>query len=167
MKKPDLERLAPPGMSLKQEKGFFWGGLAGAWLCSLSFLARYLDARGELYFYVGTQRRLDPNAVMPDFAVLFDGSLLGFALVAACMLFFIVFHYAYYRQGSKSVYLMRRLPQRWEMHKRSLTLPLLAVCLYALAALLVLLAYLAVYLLFTPDECLTPHQWQKIWSVLL
>lgn len=167
MKKPDLSRLAPPGMSLKQEKRYFLGGLACAWLYSWTFLGRYLDARGDLFFYSGIERRLRPDAVMPDFAGLVGGALWGFAILAVCMLFFIAFHYAYYYQGSKSVYLMRRLPSRWEIHRRSLTLPLLAVCLCALAAFLILLADFAVYMLFTPNECLTPHQWQKLWSVLL
>ena len=27
--------------------------------------------------------------------------------------------------------------------------------------------YFALYFIITPDACLAPHQWQKIWSVIL
>lgn len=167
MKKPDFARLTPPGMSIKHEQGFLLGGLSASAFYSLGFLMRYISARRELYYYVGAQRRLKPDTIMPDFVELLSGSLLGFIVVAFCMLVFIALRYAYYHHGSKSIYLIQRLPDRWEMLRRCLILPLLETFSCLLTALLFILLYFAVYMLFTPDECLMPHQWQKIWSVLL
>jgi uncharacterized membrane protein YqhA len=91
----------------------------------------------------------------------------GFLILALCMLALIVYHYAYHYQGSKSIYLMKRLPNRWEMHRRCITLPLLAALICLIAAIAFLLIYFGIYMVFTPKECLTLGQWQKIWSVLL
>lgn len=68
---------------------------------------------------------LRPGAVMEDFAQLLDWMLLGFAVTAVCMAALAVWHYASHFQGSRSIYTMRRLPQRWELARRCLTLPLL------------------------------------------
>ena len=39
-----------------------------------------------------------------------------------------------------------------------------AICLAA--ALILLLVYFAVYQLVTPEACLTPGQWEKLWRVI-
>jgi hypothetical protein len=162
----DLSRHAPPGFVLRPERRFFLAGMACAVLYSLGFLGRFFDARTNLYRYEGTKRVLLPGTLMPDFYVLLDNALIGFVVLALCMLVFILWHYLYHRQNSKSIYLMRRLPKRWELHRRCLTLPLAAVLLCLLAAGLLLLVYYWIYMAATPDVCLTPQQWQKLWSVL-
>lgn len=167
MKKPDLARWAPPGLNLKPEKQFFVIGILCAVLYSFVFFIRYTGALSNLYGYEFGRRVLLPGAVMPDLYVLLENCWAGFAVLAACMLALIVYHYAYHRQGSKSIYLMRRLPNRWELHRRCLTLPLAAVLVCLLTALSLLLLFYGIYAAFTPKECLTPHQWQKLWSVIL
>ncbi len=165
MKKLDLSRYAPPGLNLKPGRQVFITGAAASALGSLTFFARYFSARSTLYGYDGAVRVLLPDAVMPDFFPLLGNALYGFLILSLCMLGFIVYHYAYHRQGSRSIYLMRRLPNRFELHRRCLTLPLLAALLSLLFALLLILLCYAIYMLATPRECLTPHQWQRIWSV--
>ena len=78
---------------------------------------------------------------------------------------FIVYHYLYYRQGSKSIYLMKRLPSKHELHKRAIALPMLAILGCLVAALIVMLLYFAIYMLATPKQCLLPNQWQKLWRL--
>lgn len=165
--KLDLSRYAPPGHSLRTERNVLLYGLVFSAVISLNFFLRFSDALGWLYRGNGSSRTLVPGAVMPDFVVLLDRSLIGFFVLAACMAAFAIDHYLYHRRESKSIYLMRRLPDRWELYRRCLTLPLLAAAACLLAALLVLLLYLAIYLTVTPDVCLTPGQWRKIWSVRL
>jgi amino acid transporter len=104
---------------------------------------------------------------MTDFYAILGGALYGFLILALCMPALILYHYAYHYQGSKNIYLMRRLPNRWELHKRCVTLPLLAALICLLSVLVLLCIYLGIYMTATPRECLTPGQWQKIWSVLL
>lgn len=98
---------------------------------------------------------------MPLFAELLAESrpMAGFWITAACMAALAAWHYAYHYQGSRSIYLMRRLPSRWELWRRCLALPAAgAVCALLLAALL-LLCYFGLYLLLTPRPCLQPGQW--------
>ena len=55
---------------------------------------------------------------------------------------------------------MRRLPDRWEYHRRCLTIPLLAI-LSALVLIVVLIGlFYALYLHATPEQCLQPNQWE-------
>jgi hypothetical protein len=69
--------------------------------------------------------------------------------------------------GSRSDYLMRRLPDRWEYPRRCVTLPLLGAVAIIAEFLIVTLIYFAVYALFTPGICL-PAGWQDgLWRVIL
>lgn len=162
-----FERHVPPGVNVPQElKWLAWGG-AGSLLYSFAFLIRYIDSYQSLFSWTGTSRVLDTAAAMPDFAEVLDGSLAGFLILALGMAAVVAYHYAYHYQGSKSIYLMKRLPSRWELHRRCITLPVLAAASSLCAALLMLLFYFVIYMIFTPEACLAPHQWQKLWSVLL
>ena len=104
---------------------------------------------------------------MPDFVTLLGHYLIGFLLVALCMLAIVAYHYLYHRQGSKSIYTMRRLPDGMVLHRRCWTLPVLMALASLLAAFVLLMIYYAIYMFVTPDACLTPGQWQKLWSVIL
>ena len=163
MRRPDLARLAPPGFGLRAELQLFGAGAVLAVLYSARFLLRYQSARRQAL--TDLERGLTSD--MPDLCSLMDGVLLGFAILAACMLLAAAAHYLYHLQGSKSIYLMRRLPDRWELHRRCLALPALGAALCLAAALLALLLDLAIYRLFTPETLQAPLQWQKLWSVLL
>lgn len=165
--KNKLSRLAPPGINLKTERDVFVTGMVCAFLFSLGYVFRYINAYSSLFSWRRDERVFLEGAVMPDFCVLLDRSLLGFIVAAACMLALIIYHYAYHHQGTKSIYLMRRLPNRWERHRRCITLPLLAALVCLLAALVLLLIYYIIYMAFTPQQCLRPGQWEKIWSVLI
>lgn len=164
--KPDLSRWAPPGLDLHVEKRVFGCGMALSTLFSMFYIINLFGERAKLYRKVGTEVHLRPDAVMPDFVDVLRPFLMGFLILALCMAAFIAVHYAYHHQGSKSIYLMRRLPDRWERHRRCWTLPLLGIAACLLAALILLLIYYGLYMLATPKACLTPHQWQKIWRVI-
>lgn len=171
--KPDfIKRNSPPGMSMKQEICFLLIGLGASFLYSLVFFAQFARARESLYEVIGGKRVLKDGAIMEDFADLIgdtpiDSVFLGFFFVAICMLGYIIYHYAYYRQGSKSIYLMKRLPKRSEIHRRALTLPFLAMLSCIVIAFAVMMIYFAFYMLATPEACLAPNQWQKIWRNVL
>ncbi len=165
MNLPDLTRFSPPGYSTERERALFLTGLIGSTIYSAFFFIRYAAAFDNLYGYEGKRRVLLPDALMPDFADLIDTTFVGFALVAALMLCFIVNRYAYFRQGSRADYLMRRLPDRLDWHRRCLPLPILAALGCAVCAFVLLLIYFAIYMLFTPAVCLRPEQWYKIWRL--
>lgn len=64
--------------------------------------------------------------------------------------------------GAKSIYLMGRLPDRWELHRRCLTLPLGWLLSAVLLPVLTLLVYYGIYYLITPAACLRPGQLAKL-----
>ena len=163
-----LLKHSPPGVDIEVERNWFIGGLVCAWIYSSGFLFRFSWAKNALYEYrQGMRIRLLPDAMVPDFTELLGRSLYGFYVLALMMIGVILLHYASHWQGSKSIYLMRRLPSRWELHRRCILLPVLAMGISLAAAGLTLAVYFAAYMLTTPDGCLPPDQWQKLWSVLL
>lgn len=165
MKKFDIARYAPPGISLApMEQTFMWGGIA-ALVWSFGFFIRLMEARSDLFRHMRNQLILKDGALMPDYAELLGHALTGFAVLALVMAAFAVYNYAYHRQGSKSIYLMRRLPNGWELHRRCLAIPAVTVLICLLAAFILLCLYYLIYLLVTPDVCLVPGQWQKLWRV--
>ncbi len=163
MDKEKLRPYAPVGMNLNTEFWVFILGLIFSTLFSLFFFADFDNAYDRLFRHEGDRKILRPDAVMPDFDVLALQYFVGFGILALIMLLFIFFHYGYHHQETKSIYLMRRLSDPWELHRRCLTLPLLGAGATLLVAFVLLLLFFAVYMAVTPEECLTPCQWQKIW----
>lgn len=161
-----LTRYSPPGMDLKLEKRFFiWGMILSVSYSILYFFTNYSNAYYELYIYVSGKAILNTNANMPDFRSLIGLSFIGFAIVAIMMVGFIIYRYSYYNQGSKSMYLMKRLPQKSELHKRALVVPFIAMLLCLLTVFILLMIFYAVYMLATPKACLVPNQWQILWRL--
>ena len=168
MKKIDLARHAPPGIKLEWEKQFFVAGWIGSLLVSFGFLIRYFGKLSELYIYrSGSVRELDVTRVMPDFYEILDGCLRFYIIFAVCMLLLIVYHYAFHYMGSKSIYTMRRLPNKWELHRRCLILPIASALILLASAGITLLLWFAIYMLCTPEQCLMPDQWTKLWEAIL
>lgn len=169
MRKIDLSRHMPPGLEETEERNFFRFSLSAATVYSMLFFIRFFSALSELYAVdrMTRERVLLEDAVMTDFAELYSGLWRGYAILAAAMIFFILRHYLYHRRGTKSIYLMRRLPNRWELHRRCLTLPAAGMGICLLAAVLTLVLYFGFYMLVTPDVCIAPGQWQKIWRIFV
>lgn len=162
-----LERNLPPGYVCKTELlavalAFCWTVLSSL----IGFLNGYLNERQALYLRTGTELILDESRVMPDFVTIL-GDKLQIMIIFALLVLILptAIHYAYYYSGGKSIYLMRRLPNGWELHRRSLFIPLLYALLFVITAVILFLIFYTVYMNFTPEACLMPGQWQKIWSV--
>lgn len=158
-----LDDFAPPGIGTDRELGGFISGLVVVCLISLNFFNRYANARALLYRMQGSKRVLIEGAVMTDFSVVLGDSLNSFGFLCVLLLGVVVWHYLCYWQGSKSIYLMKRLPNRFEIHKRAWTLPLLAIAVTLVVAFLVMFLYFEFYMIATPKQCIAPGQWQNIW----
>lgn len=159
-----LKRWLPPGVDWGMERGWLILAFIAAFLYSLLAVGRIFSAADRLYRWQGGVRYLLQEERMEDYVVVLDDGLKGFLLVAVAMIALAVYHYAYHFQGSRSIYLMRRLPNRWELWRRCLTVPVTAA-LAALAAAGVLLGlYYLIYLSITPPECLVPGQWTRLWN---
>lgn len=156
-------RMTPPGIPLRREISFLLFGYLLALLFSFQYLARYVEARQDLFEWVAGRRVLREGAVIADFPILMRQATFGFFAVACALLGLAVFHYIYYRQGSMSIYLMKRLPRRAERHVRALAFPLSAVVLTGAAAFLLRFLYFVLYLCATPKGCLPAQVWQQFW----
>lgn len=160
MKTEMLQKWMPPGTDILRELKYIALGLAGASVYSLGFLFRYFSARSNLYYYEhlnGKQiRRLDTEAVITEFDVLTEGIFAGFGVLLLLLLLLGIGHYTYHYQGSKSMWLMKRIPDWTELHRRCLAIPLAAAVISILAAGLLFLIYYGVYVLCTPETCLPP-----------
>lgn len=166
--KPDLQRLVPPGIDPRKELKWMFGGWMLSFFYSMGLVLRYEQEYRWLFTTIDKRRVLQQGVLMPDFADLLGSHLYGFLIVALCMLAVVIYHYVYHRQGSRSIYLMRRLPDSMELHRRCWALPVLCALASILLAFVMLLIYYAIYMLATPDACLSPGQWEKLWrSVIL
>lgn len=155
MKMIDLSRFVPPGTQIKEEfRRLGLGLVAATCIAVLIYGVSLRSAYDFLFDRVGGERVLRPDAMMLPFDILLGQSLSFFYIVALCSLLATVFHHLSYYMGSKSIYLMRRLPQRWELMRRDFTLPLIGALISLLTAFILKLLFLAVYYIVTPPQCL-------------
>ena len=150
--------------------GFPWDGtikltvwaLLFSFLWSLSFFVAY-DNRYDWLFhnYGNGQRILKEGVTMMPFSEIIDGRMTGFWVVVLVMVALAVSHYSYHQQGSKSIYLMKRLPKKSELWRRCLALPVVLATGSIMIAMVLRVIYFAFYMMKTPDQCLEPGQW--IW----
>ena len=71
--------------------------------------------------------------------------------------------------GLIAVYLMRRLPSKWELHRRCIAGSAICAAVALAVAIILFWIFYASYLLFTPDEWLTGGQLGKLfmyWRVM-
>lgn len=120
--------------------GWEWEGLKSylGWAHGLScisifvFLSRYFDARAWLYDHQeGPDGRwvqvLIPGRIIAPFSELMEGlPMLGAWCFLILMGIQVWRYYSYHTQGAMSIYTMRRLPDRWELHRRCWMQPVLS-----------------------------------------
>jgi len=171
--KIDFSRYAPLGINLSLQKNVFISGMVLSLFSGLHFFTVYSDHLSNVWYRaLDGQRYVYPGAMISDFINIWrwdteTGSGIGFLTMSLLMLIFVPYYYYYHYQGSHSIYLMRRLPSRWELHIRCWSLPLMSGAAFLLAGFVLLLFCFFIYMVVTPGECIPPGQWQKIWSVLL
>ncbi|MBQ8518057.1 MAG: hypothetical protein IJ455_00435 [Agathobacter sp.] len=149
-----LEKYAPPGIDVSTEIAWLIGGNVLATLHSMMFLVHYVTARGELYERRVSGMVLIEGTVIRGFGELTAGVFLSMQVVCIIALLVSVYHYFYHYQGSKMMYLMKRLPDKWEVHKRCLALPIAGSCITFVWMMLLKMIYYAIYILCTPSQCL-------------
>ena len=161
-----LEYNTPPGFPWKNTlKGLAWAGSLSL-LWSLSFFYTYLVYYDQLFqTMLSGKKILQEGAVMADFGFILKGKQNGFLIIALAMIGLAVYHYTYFYHGSKSIYLMKRLPRRSELWHRCIVLPVAVMVASMAVAAVLTLGYYAFYMAVTPPSCLTPGQWETLVSV--
>ncbi len=160
-----LSRLLPPNMDAGQVKGWIIALLTiTALLCAILFLGRYPEDYRGLFWHWGTKHQMImPGAIMPRFSryamltVYVTGGALLLTLASAALL------YSSYYQGSRSIYLMRRLPDgRGLLRRQVWSVPLRVMGLLLLLCAVLLAASWLVWRFVTPAQCLpTPENIQR------
>lgn len=160
-----LSRLLPPNMDAAQVKGWIIALLTiTALLCAILFLGSYPEDYRNLFLDWGTKRqRFAPGMIIPRFdryAILTAyviGGALVLTLASAALL------YSSYYQGSRSIYLMRRLPDGRSLLRRQIwSVPLRVMGLLLLLGVVLLAATWLVWRFVTPAQCLpTPENIQR------
>lgn len=167
MMRRKLKIPIPAGIDYELERKWLQGGLALSVIYSLGFFIRLTSSRSQLFETVGGKRILVDGAVMANFSEVLGSALLGFLIVLLLTIPLAAYHYFYHYQGSKSIYLMRRLPDRWELLRRCVSLPVAVAAFMLLIAVLLLFLYYGIYCLATPEGCMRPRQWQILWNTYL
>jgi len=165
--KLEWSRWTPPGVEFQKELRGYGLGAAAAALYSLLFPIRLINAIDRLYQYTMDGRERIPGVMLPEFTQLMQGVLYGVLLLAVCMAVLAIYHYGYYRMGSRSIYLMRRLPNRWEYHRRNLALPVAGIAGCVVLAALLLVLYWGLYRLCAPSGSIPVGGSRILWGELL
>ena len=131
------DRLVPPGMNGRREAGQLAAGLTAALVWSAAaFLVPFLQDYERLMWV---------RAAFDPFDRLLRSALVPFALIAGWMLAMALVHILSHYQESRSIYLMRRLPDRWELWRRCLALPLAGLAIALVLALGLSVLYFWLY----------------------
>ena len=149
-----LEKYAPLGIGVGSQVAWYIVGAVAATLHSMWFLVEYLQARNELYVGTASGLQLIEGAVIKDFVSLAQPVFLSFYIVAIVTFLTAIFFYFYHYDGSNMMYLMKRLPDKRELYRRVLTLPIAGVVVLMLWMIILKALYYAIYIMCTPIQCL-------------
>ena len=100
---------------------------------------------------------------MREVSVLLAQTRVGFALIGVLLVMMVASHYRYYRQGSMSIYLMKRLPNGREYHRRNFSFVLILAAVSLAVMVVMSLTHYGMYLLFTPKGCLPSGHGLNFW----
>ena len=160
-----LSDLLPPNVNAEQVKGWIIALLTITTLmCGILLLCSYPEDYRELFLRWGTEyQTLRPGAIIPEFrlyampTVYVIGGALLLTLASTALL------YSSYYQGSRSIYLMRRLPDGRRILRRQIwSVPLRVMVLLLLLGTVMLAASWLVWRFVTPEQCLpTPENIQR------
>lgn len=137
----DISRYAPVGTEARRQVTMMLAALAISVLWSFKLPSVII---GELNYLKGCLEA-GMNFPVDGFTQLIGSAFYGFYIIALVSVGWAVWNYAGHRRGTRADYLMRRLPDRWEYHRRCLTLPLAGIVLSLGSALLLRLSYRALY----------------------
>ena len=150
-----LDRFAPPGMTTRGIRFWTVGTIIVSTLFSTMFLTAYFEELNELKQMM--EYPVYSGASMTDFESLVVSPMALFRIAPMVPLIFILMNYEYFYQGSKSVYIMKRLRNPFEMHIRCLVLPVLGALMVAAAGCAVYGFYWIVYRYCTPEILLPTY----------
>ncbi len=162
-----IRKLFPPGARIKRELllcGLMIGFVVGG---GVTFFIQYRTNHDELYDVHAGIRVLNPSNKMPPLSSLVSGRLLYLWSLLICCILIIIFHYASFYRESRSIYWMKRIPSRAELHVRCLTVPLVTIAIGLIIAYVLFRLYVWCYFHYTPEPCVPEQTVPTFWRALL
>ncbi len=151
-----IKNWYPPGYEEAWKEVLLFFVILGCGIfVSFDFLSR-LDGQVEGLYYYNTAkgRILRPDGVAESFVGLAWKSLWGFGLCALFLVTAVIDHWLYYRRTTKSIYVMKRLPDRGVLARSCLWGPCMGAVLLVLLVLMIYSLYYLCYRLRIPEECM-------------
>lgn len=153
--KINWNRHVPLGIDGKNEWVKICWGYVAACVYSMQILLRYLEYRNAMFEYVAGEYQLIEGAKMIPFRYIIEqGGLELFPWIPPALALLAGYHYLYHRKDTMSIYLMRRLPDPMELHRRCWTMPILGTIGTPVMATVICAFYYLIYILATPRQCL-------------
>lgn len=153
-----IDRLFPPGYDYQKtcRRLLLYWGLATGY--SFLFFMRYHSAYERLYVWVFRDgknvRVLRDAAKIEPFWELAGSYFVLFFILCIMLVFEAALQYFSYQEGSRSILLIKRLPDKTYLFRTCLLGPLLGMGIVLLTAAVLALIYYAVYIGGTPPQCL-------------
>lgn len=159
-----LSELVPVGINAPRLKGMLTGQLCLTLIISvIVYIFMLCDYVSELYFYdVNGKLCIYENVYMEDFSFLRSRAFGVFGIYAAFLVGVILYNFLYHYQGAKSIYTMKRLPDKNEYYRRCLALPVIYLLLLVSFITVFNFLYYLLYILIVPEQCLLPY-WKTMW----
>ncbi|WP_409968937.1 hypothetical protein RFF05_02920 [Bengtsoniella intestinalis] len=151
-----LEHYVPVGRDYLKDLKYYFLILLLATGTTISFFPTMLE---EVDYII--QGRYN---VMPPYVEILGTRLWVFPILALFCLVNIAFYYQMHIGSSRSIYLMRRLPDRWSLLRRCVVLPMATAALTMVVAGLLLLLYHSAYYSMTPEGYYQEGQWRMLWD---
>lgn len=145
-----LEKLLPLGMRPGGHIGVLGGLLVfTVWWSMMVFRSNHWDdVLATCYRGFEDEYWLLEEYEMPEFLPMLRGCFDVFIIFGIVLLAMFAHNYRYHYSESKSIYLMRRLPNQWEIYKRCVGLPLLGLACAGFAAILLVVGFYMYYCSF-------------------
>lgn len=156
-----FSRYWPPGVELRQIKAYFIFGMIVSILFSMGFLLEYFGEVNQINRELTRALRMGTEysgMSLSTFSELVNIKLVMFPLFIDGFLFFVILNYYSFWQGSKSVYVMRRVRSPWELHLRCWVLPLMGMAVVALTGFVIYWLYGLIYVSCAPEGFVTAQE---------
>lgn len=148
-------RFAPPGYYKESWPQLYFAVLVLEALFSTGYFAtEFYSAYDSLFLETRKGLVLIDGATILSFKSVAFGGFIGYPVLAVGLVVFGCYLFSCYFHGSRSIYLMRRLPDGRELWRRVVTLPLVGLIVELLTAGALLLLYYVLYVVITPAGCL-------------